>query len=327
MSDIEKSFAYLHDNIPPWLKSLSEIEDKIAIMQNEISKVPVSPMKRKTASVESIRDLDDILDASRSPAQALQSQRRNDFTSALPSIAARNRSRAMMIIVYYDGQIQKEFEQLVRNIGTGRNLLRKGRMAARAETLAELDSSESDVSDNEDMDDIRSKIQYRRRAGLSSMRARPSTRTQNNATSSTSTPESLFEAADKNLEEAQALCERAAHQSLREGDCRKELDGMRKHFQQVLDAATTEVAKHKARREQDATKRASTESKRQSTASIISPRSRSSQMDMDIKPVVSVKPSTPALQVTTQSVDIEIDDDDDEDLDFVMPPVRLTSRA
>lgn len=328
MSDIEKSFAYLHDNIPPWLKSLSEIEDKIAIMQKEISKVPVSPMKRKTVSVESIRDLDDILDASKSPVQALQSQRRNDITSASPSTMARNRSRAMMIIVYYDGQIQKEFEQLVRNIGTGRNLLRKGKMAARAAALAELESSSSDASDNEDMDDIRSKIQYRRRAGLSSMRARPSARTQNNATSNNSTPESLFEAADKKLEDAQALCERAAHQSLREGDCRKELDGMRKHFQHVLDSATTEVAKHKARREQEAAKRASTEAKRLSATSTSSPRSPSSQMDLDIKPVVSVKPSTPALQVTTQSVDIEIDDnDDDEDLDFVMPPVRLTSRA
>lgn len=326
MSEIEKSFTFLHDNIPPWLKSLSAIADKIAIMQNEIAKVPVSPMKRKTVSVESIRDLDDILDASTKPTPT---RRRNpELATVTPSMSAKYRSRAMMIIVYYDGQIQKEFEQLVRNIGTGRNLLRKGKMAARAAALTELDSSsESDASD-EDVDDIKSKIQYRRRAGLSSMRSRPNTRSQSATTTNNSTPEALFEAADKGLEQAQALCERAAHQSLREGDCRKELDGMRKHFQQVLDSAAGEVAKHKARREQEAEKRASMESKRRSTTSTSSSRPRSFQMNMDIKPAVSVKPSAPAINVTTQSMDIEIDDDDDDDdLDFVMPPIRLTSRA
>jgi hypothetical protein len=234
----------------------------------------------------------------------------------------------MMIIVYYDGQIQKEFEQLVRNIGTGRNLLRKGRMAAKAEALAELaSSSESDASEDEDVDNIRAKIQFRRRAGLSSMRSRPTTRGQSTASPSTSTPESLFESADKDLEQAQALCERAAHQSLREGDCRKELSGMRKHFQQVHDLAAIQVAKHKARREQETGKKTSMDSERGSATSTSSPRPRSSQMDIDIKPVLPSKQPEPAIQVTTESMDIEIDDDDDEDLDFVMPPIRLTSRA
>jgi hypothetical protein len=328
MSDIEKSFAYLHDNIPPWLKTLSEIESKIAIMQNEIAKVPVSPLKRKTGSVESIRDLDDIVqDPDRSAPQQTSPARPGNpnpqpVDSGTPSASFKVRSKAMMIIVHYDGQIQKDFEQLVRNIGTGRNLLRKGKMAARAEALAELASSDSDSegSDNEDVDNIRSKIQFRRRAGLSSMRSRPTTRAGANPSSSTSTPEALFDSTDKALEQAQSLCERAAHQSLREGDCRKELDSVRKHFQDILDSARTEVAKHKARREKEAERKASMEAKRTST------NSTSSQAEAEIKPILPVKPPPPP--VTTKSMEIEIDDEDeDDDLDIVMPPIRLTSRA
>jgi hypothetical protein len=50
------------------------------------------------------------------------------------SVPTKFRSRSM-IIVYYDSEIQKSFEEIVRNIGTARNNIRKARMADRMKAL------------------------------------------------------------------------------------------------------------------------------------------------------------------------------------------------
>ena len=57
------------------------------------------------------------------------------------------------------------------------------------------------------------------------------------------TPERVpaFEEADKDLEAAQNLCEVAAHQFLRDGDCTEEIKGTRLKFESCLRAAQREV--------------------------------------------------------------------------------------
>lgn len=52
---------------------------------------------------------------------------------------------------------------------------------------------------------------------------------------------STFDEVDKDLEKAQALCESAAHQFLRDGDCGEEIQGTRKSFQGCLEMAKKEV--------------------------------------------------------------------------------------
>lgn len=231
-----------------------------------------------------------------------------------------------MIIVYYDGQIQKQFETLVRSIGTGRNLLRKGKMAARAQALADLASSDDDRSDS-DGDDIMAKIQFRRRTGLSSMRAHgPLSNGRSETNTSTATPEALFDSTDKLLEQTQALCEKAAHQSLREGDCRKELSAMRRYFLEVQETASREVAKHNAQKEPEATPALNEESTTTESASSPSVPEPALQPRLAPQPPKRMAPAIPTARTALRDMVLEIDNDDEEDGEFVIPPIRLMPR-
>ena len=56
---------------------------------------------------------------------------------------------------------------------------------------------------------------------------------------------SSFDEADKDLETTQNLCEVAAHQFLRDGDCRLEMDGMRSKIENCRAIAKREVERLK----------------------------------------------------------------------------------
>jgi len=229
-----------------------------------------------------------------------------------------------MIIVQYDGQVQSLFESLVRSIGTGRNMLRKGKIAAKMDALAELAGPEDDEQHSED-DSLMSNIEYRHRTGLSSMRSRGGLRggRADIKKSASGTPTELFDTTDKALEGAQSLCEKAAHQSLRDGSCQSELNGVRKHFEEVLETARKEVAKYESRKEKEAS---STPEEQEST----SPSSKKIEAPMQTT-LPSIRPAPATAHTTSKTVnidmDIELDDDDEEEMNFVMPPIRLTSRA
>ncbi|KAF2645347.1 hypothetical protein P280DRAFT_513258 [Massarina eburnea CBS 473.64] len=332
MSDIEKSFTFLHENIAQWLANIAEVEAKVVKMQAELAKVPARslPMKRKTGSTESLRDLNAIMEEpSSSPAPPssplITRKRKPSIPSGNASGPSKYRSR-MMIMVTYDGDVQKSFEQLVRAVGTGRNLLRKGKMAAKLEAMAALaGSDDDDDGDNDDV--IMSKIGYRHRTGLSSMRTR-ATMTQTSVSDSSSTPVELFDSTDKELESAQSLCEKAAHQSLREGDCRKELEAVRKHFGGVQETAKQEVARYVARKEKEEKERAAAPP--EPTIGTPTPTPAPAPIIPEPKQIQPVHVPIPSstLHSSTQVIDIEVDDEEEEeDTHFVMPPIRLTSRV
>lgn len=300
-------------------------------MQDEVAKEVVtipaasSPLKRKkTRSMESLRDQGFEM---RRPFRAPEGQRtsaegtRNHAsTSSQPSTPARYRARASMVMVRYDGNVQKQLELLVRNIGTGRNLLRKGKMAARVQALAELNNSDDDESSE---DDITAKIQYRHRTGLSAMRSRTALQAGFRASPNTPTiPEALFDTVDKSLEQAQALCEKVAHQVLRDGECQKELDGMRQHFEDVLDTAAKEVEKHKARKKLE-------EATTVEVVPIVTTASRpiSTCIQVDTKRPPSMIKTIPSLPVISRDMTIEIDSEDEDETEFILPPLRMTSRV
>jgi len=228
-----------------------------------------------------------------------------------------------MIIVQYDGQVQSLFESLVRSIGTGRNMLRKGKIAARMDALAELAGPEDDEQHSEE-DSLMSNIEYRHRTGLSSMRSRGGLRGGRADIKKTGsgTPTELFDTTDKALEGAQSLCEKAAHQSLRDGSCQSELNGVRKNFEEVLEAARKEVAKYESRKEKETSP---TPEEQQST-------SPSPKIEAPTQTALSsIRPAPATAHTTSKTVNIdlaiELDDDDGEEMTFVMPPIRLTSRA
>ncbi|OAL04047.1 hypothetical protein IQ06DRAFT_291668 [Phaeosphaeriaceae sp. SRC1lsM3a] len=336
MSDVEKSFAFLNDNIPQWLQDITGLEEKVAAMQEDVIRAPVlaSPFpKRRTDSIESIKhDRMGAIKEEAAPSQSGQTDPtagRKRKTMSIQSGRASGPSRyrpRTMVVVKYDGDMQKSFELLVRAIGTGRNMLRKAKMEAKMNELAALagPSDDEDEADDDEDEAILAKVSYR--PHMSSMRTRQQ------PSSGAITPAAIFDTTDKTLEHAQVLCEKAAHVLLRDGDCRTELGGMRKNFSDVLETAKIEVTKCTAARTQEPQSVASHDSA-ETTTSIAEPSYKKHFPQLSRLPPEpqqkTMLPSAPLLVAPTNSskvMEIEVDDDDDDDEpDFVMP-VRFTSR-
>jgi len=319
MTDTQSCFTYLKENVPLWIRDLQAIEKTIEQRQNEISRVPVPVVQqvtKRTGSTESIRLNDGVenvdpvpaeitsnpqLDGMGPPQLSYQQQisvakRKRKTASLLTSnmsnpIKYRTRS---MIIVYYDSEVQKSFENLVRNIGTGRNMLRKSKMAAKMEAFA------GGLEEDDDSDDPTSgKTEYTPRINIRTTRVRISSHPL--ATARTD----AFDAADKELEKTQSLCERAAHQFLRDGDCRIETEQARERFGEVLRISEQEVLKARDKEE-----KAKVRAARHSV------------------PFATPIPSAPATAKIDPNMAIEVDDENDGEEPLFVPPVfRRTTRA
>ncbi|EOD43253.1 hypothetical protein UCRNP2_10043 [Neofusicoccum parvum UCRNP2] len=346
MSDSEKCFTFLRDNIPSWLEDLQRIAHKIEEKQDEIAKVPViQKVVKKTGSTETLKDgkeavLEQAGTDTAPPApeqphipnqaerQALANANRKRKTASVLSKTsgpAKYRTRSM-IVVYYDAEVQKAFESLVRNIGTGRNMLRKGKMAARMEAMA-AETMDDDDENDDDFDPVLAKLQFRPRAGIGAFRT---TRGMGPGGFGGDSNSEGFDTADKALENAQSLCERGAHQSLRDGDCRAELEGARKSFEEVIKICEAQIEKHKEKAKKAAEKAAEKARQReQSRQSHISTES----MDTDAKllPAAAPVPINSSINISSKIDTIEVDDNVSDDEDFVMPTlprnIRLTSRG
>jgi hypothetical protein len=347
MSDMDKSFTFLQDSIPQWLQDINRIEDKVVAMQHEIANVPVSQSpfaKGKTGSTDSIRPekLDAIAEDAALPDDALinplGSRKRKSPSVSSGRLSGPTRYRPKtMVVVSYDGDMQKSLELLVRALGSGRNLLRKAKMEAKMKELAALagSSDDEDDADGNDNEGLSAKTSYRPR--LTSMRLRAAARRgglTSPAGGATPTVE-LFEATDKTLEQAQELCEKSAHLSLREGDCRTELSTVRKHLEDVFLTAKNEVVKATTSKSQTTSPQEAPDTPGTSVSSTepsykrhfpslsaTAPTSESTP-----KPLIP-QPPMAAAAMDPKTMEIEVDDntDDEEDLNFVMPPVRFTSR-
>jgi hypothetical protein len=347
ISDMERSFSFLQDSIPQWLQAISTAEAKMAAMQAEVTKIATSPSpfaKKKTDSIESIRPgkLETLVEDTTSHGAQTDplGKRKRRTTSALSGRASgpsRYRARTM-VIVNYDGDMQKSFEELVRAIGTGRNLLRKAKMEAKMNELQALQESSDDTEEEDTKDETKdeqdfSSAEYR--SPMSFMRARVAVRRSGRLRfSGGSNPMvEVYDKTDKTLEQAQELCEKAAHLTLRDGDCRKELDGARKNFETVLEIARNEVVKCNFRKSQDPPELVSHDTSDTSVSSIdTSDRDHLPQVTSLPVPQVLPKPTLSSAPDATpppepKIVDIEVDDEEeDEDEEFMMPPIRLTSR-
>lgn len=341
MSDIEKTFTYLHDNIPQWLQDIASIQEKVTAMQNDNTKVPMSQSpfgKPETDSNASIRPAldaiaEDAAPSNATPTDAVGSRKRKSLSVSSGRVSGPSRYRPRtMVVVSYDGDMQKSFELLVRAIGAGRNLLRKAKMEARMNEMAtQAESSEEDDNDDEEVD--LSKINYRAR--MSSLRARSAARRSGRlgVSSGVKTPAALFDTSDKTLEQAQELCERAAHLTLRDGDCRKELEGVRKNFEIMLETAKAEVEKCNARNSQQTPELQPHETSDTSMSSLEpemlyrkdTPQTALPLPEPNIQSKTTLPQESSIAPQPLKIVDIEVDEEDDDD-DFALPPVRLTSR-
>lgn len=266
------AFTYMCDNLPAWIDQVSELAAYTAAKHAEYTEAykkyaPVRSRRRKNSSVCSIHT-DDNFPLSQKRGTSVEPTQGTPSTAAeasitqirfvgnprkrnadgTPSINSAEETADFVsirhnVVIHYDGHTQKSLEAMVRNIGTARNNMRRGKMSqislgglrprmgkpdARRNLLGQADSSDADILIN-----------------IRSMRTRGPPPAE--ASSSRIPPkESVFDVVDRQLELAHSHCETAAYQFLRYGDCSAELKSVVETFRSLLELATEEARNLKA---------------------------------------------------------------------------------
>ncbi|OBT53736.1 hypothetical protein VE04_06607 [Pseudogymnoascus sp. 24MN13] len=201
-------------------------------------------------------------------------KRKTESLASAESGKPKHRTRSM-IIVYYDSAVQSDFEALVKHISASRNSMRKGKMAARMASMrmmADLESLGDELEPELKVDDTPA-------AAVGAI-ANGSTSSPNAMIASVSPGDeddeglplpalnfvstrvrragqgppgggassrisalgsSIFDELDSGLEWCQSMCEHAAHQFLRDGQCTSEIEGIKSRLQEVWDRAEEEI--------------------------------------------------------------------------------------
>ena len=260
-----ESFTYLVDNIPQWLKKIEYLHARCDEQYDrfyELTKHGEVKLtrKKKHDSTESLRPKDDttvpffqvedakqlepdpgtVTDALAEAKKSLQSETAAPPTStqrtlkrkpasALSASSGRDGYRTKsMIVVYYDSAIQEGFEGIVKNISNARSNLRKGRTTAVFQTRM---ASMATPFENPD-------TLYSAKVMLPSLGRRKDAATDKQKFK-------VYDMVDRDLEEAQNIAERAAHQFLRDGDCNIEMTAIKKRFRAAQKLAEEEVERLK----------------------------------------------------------------------------------
>ncbi|KAL8644374.1 MAG: hypothetical protein Q9226_007795 [Calogaya cf. arnoldii] len=265
--DALTSFTHLADNIPEWLSKLDDLAVQVADQHTRCARISQSHftqyrLSKKHDSTESLRPpKDDFDDPSSAPflvptssvappnippptsqpnvgtttlAKEIQRKRKPASNLSAASGPQKYRTRTM-IIVYYDSAIQAAFEDLVRCIAGARNNLRKGKTAASFKARMASIGMGDDDDDDDAYPILNPKMMIKRVPRWSPLPGEGP----------------RFDQADEDLEAAQNLCEVAAHQFLRDGDCEEELEGTKKRFGDCLKVAKEEAEKLKVEKERD----------------------------------------------------------------------------
>ncbi|KAJ5457647.1 hypothetical protein N7475_009035 [Penicillium sp. IBT 31633x] len=264
------AFTHMKDNLPTWIVRVSELAAHTHKRHNEYSEAyrrhaNFKTRRRKNSSVCSIHTDNLVPIAQRknpSPEPAMtdtaedmseQNQRsgRKRSIGEAPSVDSSEEyafvSTRHNVIIEYDGHTQQTLEAIVRDIGVARNNIRRGKMAMMPRTGLRGSLLSKGVNLNVNTPGGMGQVA----APLSCVR---STRTTAGLIGVSGTSalrkDSPFDFADKQLELAHSLCETAAYQVLRCGDCGTELDGVEENFKILLEAAINEVDRLTAEKKQ-----------------------------------------------------------------------------
>ncbi|KAI1910329.1 hypothetical protein LOZ12_004694 [Ophidiomyces ophidiicola] len=247
-ADSSRCFTLLAQKLPSWLTRVSDLAAHTTAKQEEFkadytkyARKDRKSRMRKGSSLHTNRpDLEGSSHSLKSSSGSGTSQidsltrmkllkpgdinqkKRIDDCSGSPNDTDRHLRPRRQFIIHYDCQTQTALEKLVREIGGARNHIRKGRMVYMMKSSMEMKPLPEGFPPDDAMKPIfRSTRQI----------TRPLPGAKN----------SPFDLADTYLENAQALCEAAAHQFLRSGDCSKELDRTRQKLKLALDLAEIET--------------------------------------------------------------------------------------
>ena len=264
-----ESFKYLSDNIPQWLAKLNDLNAQCDEQYERFYKLTKHgetklTRKKKHDSTESLRTKDNTTvpflqidnpkevepipkTVTAALAEATQTPQPNAPAPLTPNQPTLKRKPASalsaasgrdgyctksMIVVYYDSAIQEGFEGIVKNVSNARSNLRKGRATATFQAHMTSMGSTAECTNTLPSAKIMMPSFGRRKE---------------NATEKQKFR--VYEEADRDLEEAQNLSERAAHQFLRDGDCNIEMEAMRKRFRAVQGLAEKEFERLKNQEE------------------------------------------------------------------------------
>lgn len=209
----------------------------------------------------------------------LRKRQRTDSVISAEGAAPKYRTRSM-IIVYYDSYVQMFFEELVKFVSAGRNMMRKAKMAAKVaqiKRLAELESPNDDdnapiavgtslengqiavgptaASKPEDEEPPLLYVSTRRMGAGPRTTRNMYSRAGGGARMSRGgpahvlgpdgkpAPPDVFDELDKGLEYVQSMCEHGAHQFLRDGDCGEEVANIKRRLAETKELADKEMAR------------------------------------------------------------------------------------
>ena len=355
--DAVASFTYLTDNIPSWLEQLAALTKRttekhaefVAEYTSVLTQIKRNPKRVKSPSLQSIHSKgDQSIDVPQvdppnedtlpqppdpidiNPLEAgtkylyAQAQKKRKPNSSIRSGASgpqKYRSKHQ-VIIYYDAHVQNELDAMVKAVGVARNNLRKGRNALNASRgfqLPTLSRKLDPFSLSPSLESIRAQAISRSSPALSGKYGL-STSSQGPANGD----EACFTDTDKMLETIQGLYETAAHQFLRDGDCKKELETAKDELNTVLEKAkpTVEALKEKAKTDEEAGKQEADDSDSEITLcnkpsteqlKIVSSKTTPSVLQTldDVKTRNILPP--PVEPLPTAGMTIEVDDDASDD--------------
>jgi hypothetical protein len=137
------------------------------------------------------------------------------------------------VIVYYDKYIQDQLDIMVKKIGGARNELRKAKTANIANQgfqLPRLGRRYDTILPSWAREDLKLPTPVSEKSAIAPEQSP-------DVTAFDPVADSTFASADHGLEAVQTICETAAHQFLRDGDCRTTLDSAPKKLDSVLELA------------------------------------------------------------------------------------------
>ncbi|KAK7748505.1 hypothetical protein SLS62_008545 [Diatrype stigma] len=232
---------------------------------------------KSTSSTIQRQTKEAITAAQRRARAVVRKRQKTDSVISMEDGTIKYRSR-IMIIVYYDSYVQSFFEELVKFVSASRNLMRKAKMAAKVaeiKRLAELEMPDDEDEDSgnfrpgdgmiaadprfnrrreEGADDLRPRYPTTRQMGLMTRNLPPSVLRRQVPRPGMAGASSLsgglgmfnekgdiYDDLDKGLDFVQSMCEKAAHQFLRDGDCADEVEKIKDRLAKTKEQADKEM--------------------------------------------------------------------------------------
>ena len=260
--DALTSFVFLTENLPNWAEKIKDLAEHTATRHNEFAAEyrrlvkQARPKKAKSPSLASNRSNDRSVENREGLARSKSSQesvRLNPLEAGnkhlFSSVRDREKNTGVSfrsgasgprrfrqkhaVVIYYDGHVQTSLEAMVRNISTARNNLRKGKKSRdlMKSPMFSFNNFTSSIPDFKPPSFFNT-VNINPKAGIDGPTQQPP-----------ADVEKCFDLADKLLEQAQNLCETAAHQFLRDGDTSLELKNSKEKLEAAVQIATDAIAK------------------------------------------------------------------------------------